>query len=283
MSDNTLAHKTGRPLPTEEEGKRKETVVGKKKKKRKLGKEPEFKRGALIFGTSTKGEQAFPDFAAPSSFESEFIHYVKSPDGDITWILPPTKAPEEEDRIDTTSTDVPQIPHGPVSKSVQSSLQRVKRTVVNHGTMLFTTIPESETQKNRENIKETQENMMAHKLSKAEIRPLNDFITFQPDDPESPRIREFCTQLARDIAKQIGVSDAETMVVYSVRYVEDPAEEFHIDRRGYGPGVMVVVLWSISDYELVVARIKAGLRQTGGTHKAHKNKQKLYEQTLVFL
>jgi hypothetical protein len=204
-----------------------------------------------------------------SSFESEFIHYTKSADGDITWILPPTKAPEEEDRIDTTSTDVPEIPHGPLSKHVMQSLQKLKRAVVDYGTMVFT-IPETETQENRENIKEAQDNMMAHKLSRAEIRPVNDFIRFKSDECESPYIRKYCTKVARAIAAEIGVPGAETMEVYSVRYVEDPAEEFHIDRRGYGPGVMVV-LGLTSDYELLVARIKAGLRQTGGTHKAQKN------------
>ena len=271
------AHKTGRPLPTEEEeeGKRKEKEIvvvrskkGKKKNK-KRGKEPDFQRGALIFGTSTVGEQAFPDFAPPSSFESEFIHYTKSENGEITWILPPKKAPEEEDRIDTTSTDVPEIPHGPVSKGNLSSLQKLKKAVVDHGTMLFTTIPETETQSNRENIKEAQENMMANKLSNAKIRPLNDFIRFRPNEAESKFIRKYCTKVARAIAAEIGVPGAETMEVYSVRYVEDPAEEFHIDRRGYGPGVMVVVLSSTSDYELVLARIKAGFRQTG-IHTRHK-------------
>ena len=273
-SDNTLAHKTGRPLPTEEEGKGKEREKlgggGKKKKKKtkKLGMEPEFERFAFIFGTSTVGEKAFKDFAAPSSYESEFLHYVKRADGDIEWILPPKKAPEEEDRIDTTSTDVPQIPHGPVSKGVLSSLQKLKRNIVQKGTMLFTTIPETETPENRENIMEAQGNMMRHKLSDAAIRPLNDFIKFRPGDPESSFIREYCTKVARAIATEIGVPGAETMEVYSVRYVVAPAEDLHQDRRGYGPGVLVVVLESNSDYELEVVRIKQGFRQTGVTHQA---------------
>ena len=95
------------------------------------------------------------------------------------------------------------------------------------------------------------------------------FIRFRPNEAESKFIRKYCTKVARAIAAEIGVPGAETMEVYSVRYVVDPAEEFHIDRRGYGPGVMVVVLSSTSDYELVLARIKAGFRQTG-IHTRHK-------------
>jgi hypothetical protein len=244
--------------------KERENEGGKTKKKIKQRKEPEFARCALIFGTKIAGEKVFKDFAQPSSYESEFLHYVTNPDGEIQWI-PPNKTPEQEDRIDTTSTDIPKIPHGPLSVRAQGLLKKLRREVLRNGTMLFTTIPGSETPENRDNIKESQDNLLAYRRSPAKIRPLNDFQRFRDNDGESPFIREFCTKLARDIAAEIGAPGAETMVVYSVRYVKSPAKELRLARRGYGPGVMVVVLEANSDYELEVARIKPGLRQTGVT------------------
>jgi hypothetical protein len=250
LDSDLFAHKTGQP-------------VAKKK----------LTRGAVIFGVHIKGDPTHPDFPAPGTYESEFNHYDQLPDGRILWTL--KKAPAPEDRIDAEWEGDPEIPHGPLSDAVLRRLQRLKNDLVKNGTIVFTTIP-----KDQKNIQEAQDNMLKYRCSDADLRSVNNFMRFDPNNAESPFIREFYTKLAREMAKEIGVPHWETMEVYSIRYVNEPATEFHIDRRGLGPGVMVGVLNSTSPYPLVVARIKSGLRPTGVTNKTQKIKKKLHEHTL---
>ena len=244
LNSDMWAHKTGQPLA----------------KNRKLT------RGAVIFGVHIEGDPTHPDFPASGTYESEFYHYDQQPDGRILWTL--KKAPAPEDRIDADWEDAPEIPHGPLSEGVVRRLQRLKNDLAKNGTIVFTAIP-----KDQKNIQEAQDNMFKYRCSKPDLRSVNNFERFETNNADSPYIRDFYTKLARAMAKEIGVSHAETMEVYSIRYVNQPATELHIDRRGLGPGVMVGVLNSTSPYPLVVARIKSGLRPTGVTNKTQKIKR----------
>ena len=172
--------------------------------------------------------------------------------------------PEPEDGIDTEFTQVPDVPHGLLSDAVLRSVQRVISEIKKHGTMVFTTMPKSDTETNNANIKEARKNMLK---SNANLRPINDFIRFKHGESESPFIRDFCTKLVRTIATELRVPDAQYMVAESARHVIDPADLLHIDSPVLGPGVLVVATGAQSAYKVMLARMKEGCRAGGVLHR----------------
>ena len=236
-----FAHMTGPPLA--------------KVKKNKLV------RGAVIFGVHIEGEPTPPEdpLLDKETIAGEFTHYRRNEDGGIVY---DNGEPEVEDRIDTVSTEVPDIPRGSLGKDVVLRVLKLQREILKKGsgTLIFPKKADSECKGSKDNIKEAQDNMLEYQWSKADLRKVNDFERFDPRNSESPYIREFCTATVRMIAEEIGVPGWERMVVYSARFVIDPAGQFHVDRLGYGPGVMVVVTKTNSPYKLLLARMKSGCR-----------------------
>jgi hypothetical protein len=175
----------------------------------------------------------------------------------------PGKRTVSEDRIDTEFTKVPDIPHGSLSDKALRPLRRLISEIRNHGTMVFTTMPISDTETNNTNVKEVQQNMLNFPCSDPKLREINDFIKFKQGDPDSLYIHEYCTKVVRTIATELRVPDAQYLVAESARYVTAPAGQLRTDRPGLGSGVLVVATSEQSAYKLILARMKKGCRAGG--------------------
>ena len=70
-------------------------------------------------------------------------------------------------------------------------------------------------------------------------------------------LQKECTSFLRSAAVNLGFGEeAHKMHAFSARYVEAPAEDYHIDRLGYGPSVLVINVTKVQ-YPVRLAPIKA--------------------------
>jgi hypothetical protein len=201
-----------------------------------------------------------------TTFRSEFNHYKKTGSG----IEYDNTEPQPDDRVDTMFTQIPDIPHGSLSAEALGPLKRLKRMIKTKGTMVFTSMSESEHQSFQVNMKEAQDNMLRYKLSAARLWEINDFIR-SSEVIGCAFLRSQVTLWARTIAVELEVPDAENLEVDSVRYVKARAGQYHQDRPGLGPNPMVVVTKSNSAYKVMMARIKPGCRAEGVLHRQTHN------------
>ena len=217
------------------------------------------------------------DLLRKESYLSYLYHYRYKDQGIARTAPPKAKVIEyiqkdgqvrAEDLIDTGSTDVPEIPHGPLSDENFKRLRTLASGVRATGKMLifsrFDSGMERETPENKENLKEAYENMKQWPaLSWSKIAEYNDHQKKDKDrsNPDAPTIREVWNNMAREIARELGEPDAEGFQVFSVRLVDAAALSYHLDQQGLGPTVMVVVLDTNDAYRVLFAKVKQGNRQ----------------------
>ena len=171
-----------------------------------------------------------------------------------------------EGLIDTESTLVPAIPHGPLSDKTFKSLQAQKGGLERQGILLFTGITgdrsgmENETQENKRNLEEALENIMKYPLLNSVPVRYNNFEKPQRDQgtAEKPTIRGKWNKLARAVGTDLGVRDAEHFEVFSVHLVDDAALRCHNDRLGLGQSVYVTPLETNDAYKVLFAAVKQG-------------------------
>ena len=201
-----------------------------------------------------------------TTFRSEFTHYKKTG----SKIEYDNTEPEPDDRLDTLFTQIPGIPHGSLSAGALKPLKKLKANIKKFGPMVFYEISANEHPSFKTNMKEAQDNMLAYPWSDPPLRRINDYIR-NSDMPGAVFIRSLVTSIARTIAVELRVPDAEYLEVDSVRYVKARAGQYHQDRPGYGPNPMVVVTKSNSAYKVMMARIKPGCRAEGVLHRQTHN------------
>jgi hypothetical protein len=183
--------------------------------------------------------------------------------------------PEDQDElIDTSSCKVPEIPHGRLQDRVVGTLLKAANKLTKSGArVMFSGIEstmEHETSESRENVKEAYENMRQG-WSDSALSEYNDFEMVDPTNPESKTIRAVWTELARAIAANIGVSDAASFQLFSVRVVDSAALAFHLGQAGFGPSVMVAVASPDVVYRVYFAYAREGCREAGVTHRQTHN------------
>jgi hypothetical protein len=186
---------------------------------------------------------------APSEKEVEYIQEVEQV--------------RAEDLIDTKSTEVPEIPHGPLSMEIFKRLRQLARGVRNTGKLIifskFESGMEHETSENKANLKEAYENMINWPfLSDSQIVEYNDHQRKDQRNPQSPTVRSIWNTIARAMAKDLRVPGAEGFHVFSVRIVKEAALRYHLDQKGLGPSVMVGVLTTKDAYKVLFAKVKQG-------------------------
>ena len=172
---------------------------------------------------------------------------------------------QAEDLIDTQSTEVPEIPHGPLSNDVFKRLRSLAYGVKSTGKLIifskFDSGMEQETPENKANLKEAYENMKNWPfLSDSDIVEYNDHQKKDRDrgDPQAPTVRSIWNAVARDMARDLCVPGAEGFHVFSVRIVKAAALRYHLDQQGFGPSVMVGVLTTEDAYKVLFAKVKQG-------------------------
>ena len=215
------------------------------------------------------------DLLRKESYLSHLYHYRYLKQGVVRGALPREKEivyiqKEEqvpaEDLIDTKSTELPDIPHGPLEEKLFSRLKRAAGGVHHAGKLIlfskYDTGMEHETPANKANLKEAYENIKNNlpRLVKSEIVECNDYQRMDPKNPESPTIREAWTQVARGMGRDLGVPDAQRFQVFAVRLVDQAALSFHLDQLGLGPSVYVGVLKTEDAYKVLLAKVKQGPR-----------------------
>ena len=171
-----------------------------------------------------------------------------------------------EGLIDTESTLVPAIPHGPLSEKTFNSLQVQIAGLRRQGVLLFTGITgtgsgmENETQENKRNLEEALANLMKYPLLTSEPVPINNFMKTQnnQNNAEKPTIRGKWNKISRAMGTDLGVPDAEHFEVFSVHLVDDAALRSHNDRLGLGQSVYVTVLNTNDAYKVLFAAVKQG-------------------------
>ena len=138
----------------------------------------------------------------------------------------------------------------------------MKPLIRTHSRLVFTNfekVLQSESADNREKIMEAYENMKAWPWSDSNLYACNDHMKQKDQrNPEERTIRYNWTVIAQEIAAVFGLSGAERFQVFSVRLVDQAAARYHIDQKGFGPTVMVVVLKSNGKYRVDFARVKDG-------------------------
>ena len=191
------------------------------------------------------------------SYASEFYHYKEDGSGKTVY---DNWEPEIEDRIDTQCAEVPYIPAGHLSQTSLGPLTNLEKEVQRLGTMVFTDVAPNVSSVNRRNLREALDNMVADRLTSRKFRLLNDNMRTDGSNPDTQPCRARCTKIARRILRELGVPNADKFVVCSVRCVIGRAEQYHRDRLGFGPSVLVIVLASNSAYKVKFARMKSGGR-----------------------
>jgi hypothetical protein len=181
-----------------------------------------------------------------STIASEFDHYKQV--GDATVYC--NDEPAVEDRIDTMSTAVPEIPRGPVRAATMESLRELCSQVLRGKTLVFRDFPDDISDNAKVHLKEAMDNMMDYPWSDPSLEQKHERFT-----------QFYLTHLVRQAARDIGVPNAGKILVISLRRVLAKADQFHVDRLGYGPDVMVIVIRTTSRYKVQLARMKEGCRR----------------------
>ena len=237
------------------------------------------KRLAAIFGGHFRGDptRSEHELLEKGTNLSHLYHYGYQNQGGVARTLVPREKkivytqPEDQvnadELIDTLSRRVPEIPHGPMQKNTWETLKKAATKLRKGGSMvIFSGIDstmERETIESGENVKEAYDNMKEWPWSKSGRSEYNDFEKVDPSNPQSRTVRSVWTDLARSIASNIGVYDAESFQLLSVRLVDTAALQFHLDQLGFGPSVMVAVVHSDACYRVDFAYAKEGRRGTG--------------------
>jgi hypothetical protein len=177
--------------------------------------------------------------------------------------IPEVEQVPAEDLIDTQSNEVPEIPHGPLSKETFKRLQQLANGLKRTGKLIifsqFDSGMEQETSENKANLKEAYENMKNSPfLSDSKIVEYNDHQKKDQRNPEAPTVRSIWNAVARDMARDLAVPGAEGFHVFSVRIVKEAALRYHLDQQGFGPSVMVGVLTTEHAYKVLFAKGKQG-------------------------
>lgn len=171
-----------------------------------------------------------------------------------------------EGLIDTESTLVPSIPHGPLSEKTFKSLLAQTEGLRRQGVLLFTGITgtgsgmENETLENKRNLEEALANIMKYPLLNSVPVPYNNFEKTKRDQntAEKPTIRGKWNKIARAMGTDLCVKDAEHFEVFSVLLVDDAALRKHNDRLGLGQSAYVTVLKTNDAYKVLFAAVKQG-------------------------
>ena len=167
-----------------------------------------------------------------------------------------------ENLIDTESTAVPEIPHGPLS---HENFERLKREARNlrRGVILFTGLEdewEKETPENKRNLLEAHENLRKSRLLGKKPILINKHVKPDRDssDADKPTIRAKWNTIARANLNDLNVADADDFEVESVHLVNDLAGRYHYDLLGLGQTVIVTALETNEPYYVLFAAVKQG-------------------------
>ena len=177
--------------------------------------------------------------------------------------IPEDEQVRAEDLIDTDSTEVPEIPHGPLSQEIFNRLRRLANGRKRSGKLIifskFDSGMEQETPENKANLKEAYENIKNWpRLTNSKIVQYNDHEKKDQTKPQAPTVRSLWNTLARDMARDLCVPDAKGFQVFAVRVVDEAALSYHLDQLGFGPSVMVAVLETKDAYKVLFAKVKQG-------------------------
>ena len=221
----------------------------------------ELKRKVLIMSGYMKDEPTFPELRLlqKGSFGSEFYHYKMDASGHTVY---DNCEPEKEDRIDTDCEEAPNILAGPLTQDSLRPLKNLVKEVYKLGTMVFTDVAADVSSVNASNLRQALGNMVKyqHIQGSRKLRELNDHMRTDGSNPDILPCRARCTLIAQRILRELGLPNADKFVVCSVRIVDCAAEQYHLDREGFGPSVLVIVLSSNGKYKVRFARMKSGGR-----------------------
>ena len=143
---------------------------------------------------------------------------------------------------------IPKVVCGTLSTRTFAKLTPIKQLVCQRGPVIFSGVQECMTLWS--GATKTNMETAMQRLREFPCAPVN--LRFDDED-----LQKTCTSFLRAAAVHLGFGDeAHKMHAFSARYVAAPAEDYHIDRLGYGPSVLVINVTKVQ-YPVRLAPIKA--------------------------